>query len=140
MKFLRLLLVATALAACSDSALSPGQPVIPTPSLAGTWRASVFEITPDGGPTFDMLDMGANLTIVVDTNERTSGSLVAPFGSPETDMAGRVIANGNHIRFEQQAETFVRLLEWSLSGDTLAAVDQPLGETRFTVRLLRGGA
>ncbi|MBC7895957.1 MAG: hypothetical protein H7066_11135 [Cytophagaceae bacterium] len=134
MKSLRCLPLAATFAACSDAALSPRQPVSPTPTLSGTWQASFFEITPPGGPTFDMLHLGASLTITVDTDERTAGRLVAPFGSPE----GRVIANGPRVRFDQEAETFVRLLEWTWSGDTLAAIDHPLGETRFTVRLVRG--
>ena len=137
MKFLRLVLLVAAVAACSEKVLSPLQPGIPSPSLAGTWRASVLRSPWRGIPTFDMLEVGANLTLSVDAAGRTTGRLVAPFGSPEVDMTGQAVINGDRIRFEQAAETFVRLLEWKLAGDTLAVTDQHVATTRFTVRLVR---
>jgi hypothetical protein len=136
-KSLRMFILAAALAACSDSGPSPLEPVTPPPTLAGTWHATVFQITAEGLPTFDMLELGANLTLSIDAQGRTTGKLVAPFGSPETDMAGQATITGNRVTFDQVSETFVRLLAWSLHGDTLSVTNEALGETRFTVTLVR---
>lgn len=134
----RLLLVLFALTACYDSSSSPLEPVVPPSSLAGTWTAVRFDITPDGIPTQDMLAVGAGLVITVDGDRRTTGRLTGPFGSPETDMSGEAIAEGTRVRFQQPADTFVRLLEWARHGDTLSVTDQRISSTRFTLQLVRG--
>lgn len=138
MRAARLLLVLGVLTACYESRPYPLEPDVPPLALAGTWTAVRFDVTPDGVPTQDMLEVGAGLVIVVDGSGRTTGRLTGPFGSPETDMSGEAIAEGNRVRFVQPADTFVRLLEWTRHGDTLAVTDQRLATTRFTLRLVRG--
>jgi hypothetical protein len=52
-------------------------------------------------------------------------------------MNGTVVRNGSTIEFQQEADTFVRDLSWSVSTNTLSVVNQRAGAAVFTITLTR---
>jgi hypothetical protein len=49
--------------------------------VSGTWVATVFNVTPSGEVPIDLLAAGATLTITIDVENMTTGSLEIPAGS-----------------------------------------------------------
>ena len=124
------------LAACGDD--SPTEPA----TLAGTYRATTFRAAIDGASPIDVLAGGGTLTLTIDADARTTGTLDIPAaltgGAPfRESMAGTAVRTGDVVRFRQDADTFVRDLAWSVSGRTLQVTDQQAGTTRFTIVLAR---
>jgi hypothetical protein len=69
-------------------------------------------------------------------NGSTSGSLVAPGGSPSESMAGTWSLSGSTVTFSQQADTFVRNMSFQVAGNTLVG-DDTFNGTRIQVTLTR---
>lgn len=103
--------------------------------IAGTYTATTFTTT-TGGVTTDELDDGASLDIVLSANGNTTGSLVAPGGSPTLSMAGSWSLSGNTVTFSHQADSFVRNMAFQVSGNTLVG-DETFSGTRIQVTLTR---
>ena len=116
---------------------SPSQPA----SIAGTYTATVFRVTPTGQPTIDVLAQGGSLSITIAADNTASGTLSIPAsvaGTPFTaSMTGTVVQTGSTVRFEQTADTFVRDLTFTVVGNTLQATNQVAGVGSFTITLTR---
>ena len=130
------LAVASVLAACGSD--TPTQ----ASTLAGSYRATTFRVTPTGQSATDILASNGSLTITVGADNATTGSLFLPAsvtgGAALTaSMAGTAVRTGSSIQFQQLADTFVRDLVWTVSGNALTVVDQEAGSARFTITLAR---
>jgi hypothetical protein len=103
-------------------------------SIAGTWTATSFQFTETGQPPVNALALGAALSIAIDANNATTGSLTIPSELTGTSditlsMAGTATRVGNEVEFQQSADTFVRDMTWTLAGNTMHAVDTFSGVT-----------
>ncbi len=112
------------------------------PTLAGTYQASTFQVTPTGQSTIDALSQGAVLSVVIAANNATTGTLTLPASvtgdvALTASMAGTAVRTGANVAFQQSADTFVRDLTWTLGATTLAVTDQTAGGARFTIVLTR---
>jgi hypothetical protein len=110
-------------------------------AIAGTWVATTFQFTEVGEAPVDVLAEGGELTIEIAGDNTTSGTLTIPgslFGGPDLtfDMEGLAVRNGTTVTFVQQEDTFVRDVDWQLSGNTLQGVRTDAGVT-LTVTLTR---
>ena len=110
-------------------------------SLAGTYVATVFRVTPTGESTIDVLAAGGSLSVTIASDNTASGSLSIPAsvaGTPFTaSMAGTVVQSGSTVQFQQTADTFVRNLTFTIVGNTLQATSQVAGAGSFTITLTR---
>jgi len=130
------LAVASVLVACGSD--TPTQ----ASTLAGSYRATTLRVTPTGQSAMDILAQNGSLTITVGADNATTGSLFLPAsvtgGAALTaSMAGTAVRTGSSIQFQQLADTFVRDLVWTVSGNALTVVDQEAGSARFTITLAR---
>mgnify|MGYP003577217059 FL=1 len=94
--------------------------------LAGTFEATSFIVTETGEAPMDVLALGGDLTITIAQNNSTTGTLNVPSeltggSNLSFSMNGTAIRTGNTVAFDQQADTFVRDLAWTFSGNTLIA-------------------
>jgi hypothetical protein len=123
------------LAGCGSDA--PNQPS----SIAGTYTATVFQVTPTGQPTIDVLAQGGSLSVTIASDNAASGSLSLPpsvAGAPFTaSMTGTAVQTGTTVHFEQTADTFIRDLTFTVVGNTLQATNQVAGSASFTITLSR---
>lgn len=110
---IRSVLLVASVAACGDYA-SPSSP------LPGTWTATTFTVVPRGQAPLDVLAGGGSPTITIAANNTTSGTLT-----------------GSRVTFTQSADTFVRDLQWTLSGKSLSVTNAVAGTTLFTITLTR---
>lgn len=113
-----------------------------SPPLAGTYQATVFRVAPNAQPTIDVLPQGGALTLTINADRSTTGSLNLPAsvtgGSPLTaSMAGTAVQTGATLRVQQAADTFVRDLTWTVTANALTVTDQQAGGARFTITLAR---
>jgi hypothetical protein len=126
------LLVAVASGGCSTE-----------PSDAfGVWGATTFKVIPAGGAEIDLLQAGATLTIIIDAENETSGSLSVPAGIASVaplnaSMDGTARVTGTTVEFDQDAATFVRDLTWSLGALTMTVESQSIGGDVWTITLTR---
>lgn len=103
------------LAGCDSTEPSP---------LAGIWSATTFMFAESGKAPADVLAQGGGLTITVSSSNRTHGSLTIPStitngSAVVANMAGTATISGTMVEFEQEADTFVRDVTWTLAGNTL---------------------
>jgi hypothetical protein len=110
--------------------------------VSGTWVATVFSVTPSGEATIDLLAAGATLTITIDAENMTTGSLDIPAGVGGAEpfsasMAGTAIVSETTLTFDQSADTFVRDLVWSRGALTLTVTNQSIGGDVWTITLTR---
>ncbi|HEY0929850.1 MAG TPA: hypothetical protein VGE27_08005 [Gemmatimonas sp.] len=124
------------LAACGDDKTTENT------TLAGTYRATTFRVTPTGQSAIDALAQGGTMTLAIAADNSTNGLLTLPAsvtgGSAFTaSMAGSAVRTDNTVRFQQTADSFVRDLSWTVSGSALTVVDQTAGSARFTITLTR---
>ena len=113
----------------------------PSP-IAGAYTATVFQVTPTGQPTIDVLAQGGSLSVSIASDNSASGSLSLPAsvtgGAPFTaSMTGTAVQTGTTVRFEQTADTFVRDQTCTVVGNTLQATNQVAGSASFTITLSR---
>ena len=102
------------LTACSD-------PVTPE-SIAGTYEAGTFTLS--GQVSADVLAEGGSLTITLNADGTTSGSLLVPAALNEgvdftADMAGTFSLVGDSLSFSQNADSFVRDMSWTVNGSDI---------------------
>ena len=100
--------------ACSDP-LSPE-------SIAGTYTATTFTLS--GQVSGDVLAAGGNLTITLNADGTTSGSMLVPASLNDgvefnADMAGTFSLADDSLTFSQDADTFVRDLAWTVNGSRI---------------------
>lgn len=135
MRLVRQLVTASLLAAvagCSDST-GPEE-------IAGTWTATEFTVE-SGETVTDVLDEGGSLTITLAAAGTTTGTLIVPAsvtgeGPLNASMSGTFTLDDDVITFDQAADTFVRDIEWTVSGDAMTGTGT-FGEATVMVRLER---
>lgn len=125
-------------AACGGS---DSVPTTTTPSITGTYQATVFQVTPIGQPMIDVLARGGTLSLVIAADNSTTGSISLPpsiLGSPfSANLTGTAVQTGNTVQFQQTDDTFVRDLTFTVVGTTLEARNQSAGIGTFTIVLTR---
>ena len=102
--------------------------------IAGIWSATTFTFTEAGKPPADVLAQGGGLTITVTSSNRTSGNLTIPStitngATVVESMVGTAIVNGSTVEFDQAADTFVRDVTWTITGNTLVTNSTVAGVT-----------
>lgn len=123
--------------ACSKSdATGPGD------SIAASYVATDFRVTPTGQAPIDVLRSGGTLDITITADSSTTGTLNIPasvIGSTAfvADMAGSASVTTSTVHFQQTADTFVRDLTWTRTGTSLTVADQTAGSASFTITLIR---
>ena len=111
-------------------------------TIAGTYTATVFSVTPTGQAAINVIAAGGSLIIAIATNNATSGSLAIPASinggtAFNADLAGTATVSGSTVHFQQTADTFVRDLTWTHSGTTLTVTNQAAGSASYTITLTR---
>ena len=108
---------------------------------AGTYVATVFLVTPPGEQQVNVLGAGGSLSIAISTSGSTSGSLNIPAsvsGGPLTaSMAGTATVTELTVEFDQDADTFVRDLNWARVGTAIQVGNVSAGGALFTITLQR---
>lgn len=107
----------------------------------GIYTAVLFRITPDGQPTKDVLMAEGSLTISIDRNGGTAGSLVLPAGFPggpvTLPMTGTATISGLTVEFDQIEDSFVRQVTWNRIEGSLQILNQRVGTAVYDVTLTR---
>jgi hypothetical protein len=131
--------IVAAVTACGSDSTTP-----PDTGIAGTYRATEFVTTGGSGQRNELL-AGSTLVMVLNASGTTTGQLhVAASGSTpafDADMAGTWTRNGNVVTFTQNADTFVRNMDFTLSSNGSAwmlAGDKGFSGTRIQVTLTQG--
>jgi hypothetical protein len=118
-------------AGCSD-AIGPE-------SLAGTYVATEFTLA--GQVSGDVLAAGGSLSITLNADGTTSGSVFVPAALNDGEdfnasLAGTFTVTDGSITFTQDADTFVRDITWEVDGTRLRGAGTFSGVT-ITVVLTR---
>lgn len=114
----------------------------PASQLTGSYTATVFRVTPTGQGQIDVLAAGGSLMIVIAESGVTTGTLSLPAsvagGSTFTaSMSGTATLTGSRVVFAQGADSFVRDLDWTLSGSTISVTNQTIQGATYTISLTR---
>ena len=139
-----ILSAALALGACGDSPSGPDSQDLRARQAAGSARfdrgygATVFTITQDGQTT-DFLALGATLQLDLHRDGTTTGRLLVPGGDEDggdfdASMAGTWTIDGGTVSFQQDADTFVRDMPFTVHGNRLIG-DATFGDVRVQVTL-----
>lgn len=126
-----LLAVLVASQACNGyhNAVAPVEP-------EGTYVATEFTTTVNG-VTVDRLAEGVTLTITLNPDGTTTGSLQVPIaGTDPVDLSGTWSFNGNVVTFVQPAVTFLTFLEFEVTANRLHG-EGTVGPTTFRLTLTR---
>jgi hypothetical protein len=134
--------VAIVLLAAISACGSSSDTTRPAGSIAGSYVATAFSVTPSGQPAIDVLTAGGSLHITVAADSSTTGTLDVPAsvtGSTDFvgDMTGSASVATSTVQFQQTADTFVRDLTWTRNGTSLTVVNQTAGSAAFTITLTR---
>jgi hypothetical protein len=120
---------------------SDGPTTTTPPSIVGSYKATVFQVTPAGQPMIDVIAKGGTLSLVIAADNSTTGSLSLPptiLGTPfSATLTGTAVQTGNTVKFQQAADTFVRDLTFTVNGTSLEAKNQTAGVGVFTLVLTR---
>ena len=137
----RLSLLAASSVLLASASVACGSDGPTQPSVAGAYVATTFRVTPAGQPMIDVLAGGGTLSINIAADNSTTGSLTLPASlagsTTSLTMAGTAVVSGSTIKFQQTADTFVRDLTFTISGNTLSATNQTVGGATFNVTLTR---
>lgn len=131
-------------AGCGEDPLEAGSPSMAV--VAGeydatdTFGALTFTTTADG-ETIDWVAAGASLTLILDADGAVAGRLFIPGGEEDgsdmdADMAGTWTLTGTTVRFQQEADTFVRDMAFTFT-DTVLSAEQTFNEVRVRVVLIK---
>jgi len=128
------LLTVAAVVGCSD-ALKPT-----TENILGMYDVESFT-TDSAGTSRDLFAAGATLELIILPFGDVVGALNVPPIPPDTatfyaSMNGTWALTGNKVRFTQDADSFVRDLDWIADKDRLSG-DQTFGAVRVRVVLKR---
>jgi hypothetical protein len=129
-----ILLGLAALAACGDSN-SPNE------AIAGTYHATSLVFTPAGSGPVDVLALGGSMEVVLTAQGTTTGTLVIPAVFTEDGVDDDIISlegsytrTGNTLRFEQEGDSFVRDVAWTVGPGTLTTTyTDPEGTIEVTL-------
>lgn len=110
--------------------------------LTGTYSATVFQVVPSGQSSMNVLAAGGSLSITINADNSTTGSLNIPASITGgaafvASMAGTATISGSVVQFQQTADTFVRDLDWTFSGNSLTVTNQLLSGDSHTITLTR---
>ena len=110
-----------ALAACGDD-FSPT-----VENVAGSYAASTFTQRTDAGTT-DLLALGAVVSIELAEDGTTTGEIFIEGageggGDLDEDLAGTWTLTGSTVIFDQDADTFIRDVEFTADEDRLTGED-----------------
>lgn len=114
------LTVALGLGACSDG------PTSPETGIAGSYEVVEWMIV-SSTTTHDLLAGGGRLDLVIAPDGSTSGEFFIPAGvAPEpseqrVSMAGTWTQIGDVVTFDMPGDTYVRFVDWGVSGRELSA-------------------
>jgi len=109
----------------------------------GTWVATTMIVIPPGSQTgVDLLQAGSSLSISIDAENRTIGSLIIPagvggVGPLSASMVGTARVTSTTVEFDQAADTFVRDLTWTRGNMTLTVSSQTVGGATWNIVLSR---
>jgi len=96
----------------------------PNEEVAGSYAATTFLYIPTGQQPQDVLAAGGSLAIGLTGDGTTTGTLFVPAtitgtGDLIESMAGTFTRTGATLTFDQEADTFVRDVTWTVSRNTL---------------------
>lgn len=108
--------------------------------IAGTYEAVAINVTQNGVQT-NLIDEGATVTVTLNENGITSGSLFLPGGNEDgtdltADLAGTWEYDGAMVRLSHTADTFLRDIDFTPISNRLVGQDVFSGVT-VSVTLLR---
>jgi len=111
-------------------------------NLAGSYTATVFQVAPPGQSAINVIAAGGTLTMTIGQDLAVSGSISLPASVTgdeafSASLAGTATIVGSTIEFQQAADTFVRDLEWTLSGNNLTVQGQVVNGTTFTITMTK---
>jgi hypothetical protein len=129
------LAAALALSACGDAPTTLDPHAQAMAALAGDYGAvgefgALSFTTDDGGDAIDWLDEGAKVELHLTADGKTTGRLFVPGvdedgGDLDEDLAGTWTLDAETIRFEHDADTFIRDMPFHVEGKRL------VGEASF---------
>ena len=129
------LALAGLLVGCGDD--DPFSPTVD--NVSGSYSAETFTLTTDAG-TVDLLALGAEITVELAADGTTTGQLFVPGDGVneedfEADLTGTWTLTDSTVTFSQDADTFIRDVEFTASENRLTG-EETFGEE--TVRLVLG--
>ena len=140
-----LLAAALTLAACGDGPTGAEPQQLSMQKLAGSYEGfkygeKRFTIT-ENGETTDLIALGASFKIALAADGTTPGRLLIPGagadgGDFDASMAGSWTLTGDTVRFQQEADTFVRDMPFVVKGGRLVGSAE-FGDVRIDVTLSR---
>ena len=114
-----ILIAALALiAACSDSTAPTME------SVAGTYTATTFTLV-EGTTTTDVLADGGSITLTLNAGGTTAGRVLVPEGGEgggdfDEDLTGTWMLQGSTVTLDHVADTFLRDMSFTVSGNRLS--------------------
>lgn len=130
---------AVTLGACEDETTGLDLEVV-----AGTYTATTFTVTEDGSAAEDILALGGTLTMTLNANGTTTGSLFVPGGLAGggdflADLEGTWdMDNDGRITFDHEADTFLRDVAFDFDEDDGTLVTtEAAGDAQFDLVLTR---
>lgn len=135
-----LLAAALTLAACGDGPTGADSLQLRMQRLAGSYEAQSFTAT-ESGRTISLPAQGASFDIVLTADGTTNGRLLLPGadedgGDFDASMAGSWTLKGDTVRFQQDADTFVRDMPFLVRDGRLVGTSENDG-ARVDVTLSR---
>ena len=116
-KILMLVMICITPVACSPESF-----IATTDSVVGNYVAMTF-VTSENAVATDQLSRGATLEMNLNADGTTTGRLFIPSGTSEldfeADLSGTWTLNGNTVQFDQNADTFVRDLPFTVERNRL---------------------
>jgi len=109
-------------------------------AVAGAYSAASFTVT-EGSTTTDWLDAGATVTMILDAEGDVSGQLFVPGGNDDgsdlvANLAGTWTLDGQIVTFDQAADTFIRDMSFTVTGNALVG-DETFGTTHVQLTLTK---
>lgn len=106
-------------------------------SVAGSYTATTFTAA-NGTGMSDLLAAGASVSAVLNVNGTTTGRLVVPAAATggtaiDEDLTGTWTLANTQVTFSQSADTFLRDLVFTVSGNTLVGNGAFSGTTLHVV-------
>jgi hypothetical protein len=109
-------------------------------SAAGTYTATTFMVQENGGTT-DILADGGLITVILNADGTTAGRIFVPGGGEgggdfDEDLAGTWTLAGTMVTLDHTADTFLRDMAFTVSGNRLLGEDT-FGDVTITVVLAK---
>jgi hypothetical protein len=112
--------------------------------MTGTYTATSFTTTINGQAAVNQLTNGSSLSITINSDGSTTGQLVLVGGAEgggnlTASMAGTWTQSGSTLTLTQSADTFVRDLTFTITGNKLIA-SATFTDSQLQVTLTRSGS